>query len=635
MFDFVYQNKRIVQVILALLIIPFAFVGVDYVFRQGDSSVDVARIGREKITQQEFDDAIRQQQDQMRRMFGRNPDPGMFDNPEVRFSVVENLISERLLRRKSKDLHFVVSDEQLRNFLEEIPSLQEDGKFSQTLYERLIANQNMSVPQFEQRLRQDLSLQPIREVYLNGGFVSDTNTARYIQLSEQQREVVVATVDSAPFLTQVQIDDALLKNHYDANQNAFQMPEQVRIEYVMLSPELVNNRVMLDAQAVRKFYDEHIKDYSQPEQRQASHILIEVKSDASEDSKAAAKKKAEEVFQSAKKTPNRFAELAKQYSQDPGSAQQGGDLGMIGKGMMVKPFEDAVFSMRLNDIVGPIETNFGYHVIKLTGIQAERIKAFDEVKTEIEQEFRRQEGSKLFAELAENLQNRVYEQADSLEPIAKDLQLTLRQSPWITRTQAQAIGRNNQKFVQAVFAPESIQNKRNTEAIEIGNNALIAARVLEHKPTATRPFEEVKEEIRRQLQRKTASELAVKLGQEKLALLTTGKENEAKLNWGKTQLLKRQQRLPGFNETAVQQIFRVPENKLPAYIGVNNDAGGFSIYKVTQVLPVKTDDENKLKTARGTLGQQKAQELFNAYVANLKKQAEVKINEKNVEKKER
>ncbi len=327
------------------------------------------------------------------------------------------------------------------------------------------------------------------------------------------------------FRKDAKVDDAAVKAYYDANQSAFRTPEEVKIEYVALTPDALDSQVSIDPAEVRKQYDQNVKQYAKGEERQASHILIAVKPDAKDDEKAAAKKKAEDLAAQARRTPARFAELAKENSQDPGSAAQGGDLGFFARdGSMVKPFEDAVFSGKEGDIIGPVQTDFGFHVIKVTGVKPATTQSFDEVKAQIEQDLKRQQAMRKFVDAASQFENLVYEQAESLQPVAKALNLKVQTSEWLTRAQVQTLGQNNPKFVQAVFSPDSLQAKRNTDAIEVAPNTMMAARVVDYKPAAPRAFDEVKADIRRQLEHNASSELAQKAGREKLALLQQGKD---------------------------------------------------------------------------------------------------------------
>ncbi|MGZ8254386.1 MAG: peptidylprolyl isomerase, partial [Burkholderiaceae bacterium] len=375
-------------------------------------------------------------------------------------------------------------------------------------------------------------------------------------------------------------------------------------------------------------------NYTKAEERSASHILVAVKPDAKDEDRAAARKKAEGLARDARASPAKFADLAKANSEDPGSAGQGGDLGAFARGSMTKPFEDAVFAAKAGDIVGPVETEFGYHVIRVTKVDPSRTRSFDEVKGELEQQVRQNKAQARFAQAADQLQNLVYEQAESLAPVEKALEVKVNATPFVSRAQVQQLALGNSKFVQSLFAPESIQGKRNTEAIEVGPNALMAGRIVEYKPAAPRPFDDVKDEILRQLLARGASELAHKAGREKLALLEQGKsEKEAGVAFGKTVSLQRGQPQPGFTPDAVSRVFQADPVKLPKFIGATNERGGFSIYKLVAVTTPPAGDAKRLEAANARLGEQLGRELVNAYVASLKSRAEVKINQQALEKK--
>ena len=634
MFDLVTKHKRIAQFILALLVIPFAFVGVDYYFRRDATTAPIATVGGSEVTRAEFDELVRQQQDRMRQTMGRAFDPALFDNPEVRYSLVEQLVSQRLLQRQAQEQRFRVTDADLARAIGEIDAFRVDGKFSPERYRQLLAAQNMTPAMFEQRLREELILAPLSEPLASGNIVAKSSAERFVALLEQQREVAAATVDAEPYAKDVKVDDAAVKAFYDQNQAAFQTPEQAKIEYVMLTLPALSAKVTVDPADVRKQYDDNIKSYSKAEERGASHILVAVKPGASDADKAAAKDKAERLAKEVRASPARFAELAKANSDDPGSAAQGGDLGTFARGSMVKAFEDAVFAAKSGDIVGPVETEFGYHVIRVTGIDAGRTRSFDEVKAEIEQELKRNRAQAQYAQSADQLQNIVYEQADSLAPAAKALGVEVVQTPLVTRSQVQQLALGNAKFVQALFAPESIQGKRNTDAIEVGPNALMSGRIVEYKAAAPRPFDEVKDEIRRQLVVRGASEMAQKAGREKLALLEQGKsDKESGVTFGKPIALQRSQAQPGLSPDAVNRIFQANATKLPAYVGAANDRGGFSIYKVLGVTTPPAGDAAKAELAGTRISEQLGRELVNAYLASLKAKAEVKIDQAALEKK--
>ncbi|HWZ74246.1 MAG TPA: SurA N-terminal domain-containing protein [Casimicrobiaceae bacterium] len=632
MYDLIYRKKRLVQVILGLITLPFAFFGVDYYFRGGGSASEIARVGGDTISQADFANAIRDQQDRMRQSLGKDYDPSVFNNPEVRYSMLEQLVGQRVLDQEVRRSNLRVSDAQLAQFIGELPPFQEDGKFSRSRYEQLLTAQGMTPLAFEQRVRQELTLAPLQEPIANGNITAVSNVERYLGLLDQQRQVAVATVSGDAYLKDVKIDDAAVKAFYDANQGVFQVPDEVKIEYLVLTPQSLIGQITVDPAEVKKQYDDNVKQYTKAEERQASHILVAVKPDATDADKAAAKQKAEALAATARKTPAKFAELAKQNSQDPGSAGQGGDLGSFARdGSMVKPFEDAVFSGKQGDIVGPVQTDFGWHIIRITGVTPGKTQSFDEAKPQIEQDLKQSKATRKFVEAADQFQNLVYEQADSLQAAAKGLNLEVKTTPMLTRAQVQALAQNSAKFVQAVFSPESLQAKRNTEALEVAPNTLMAGRVIDYKPATTRPFDDVKVEIRRQLEQNAASELAQKTGKEKLALLEQGKD--AGMSFGNPVTLTRNQAQPGFLPDALIKIFQANASKLPAYVGALAERGSFSIYKVIQVVTPPAPDPDRLKAFNNRIGDQVGHELFNAYLASLKSKADVKINQANLEKK--
>ncbi|MEP7183744.1 MAG: SurA N-terminal domain-containing protein [Betaproteobacteria bacterium] len=634
MFDIVSKHKTLVQIVLALITLPFMFFGAYDYFRAGDPAAEVATIGSDKVSRAEFEAAMREQQDRMRQTLGRNFDPTMFDSPEVKYAVLENVVNQRLLEGKAKQQAFRVSDAQLQQFIAEMPAFQDNGRFSPDRYRQALANQNMTSAIFEDRLRRELTLSPLQESLELGNIVARASGERYLALLEQRREVAIATVDAEPLAKDVKVDDAQAKTYYEANPDAFRTPEQAQFEYLLLTQEALAGNSVVDAADVRKQYAENAKAWTRPEERSAAHILIAVKPDAPDDQKAAAKKKAEEIAAQVKANPAKFAELAKQVSQDPGSAQQGGDLGSNPRGTMVKPFDDAMFAMKPGEIAGPVQTDFGWHVIKLNAIAPAATRPFDEVKGQIESDLRRQRAAQKFADAADKLQNLVYEQADSLAGAAKELGLPVQKSPLATRSEAQEIARGNAKFVAALFAPESVQAKRNTEAIEIGPGALIAGRIVEYKPAAPRPFDEVKDEIHRQLVAKGASEVAQKVGREKLALLEQGKSaKDAGVTFGRTVAVGRNQAQPGFPPDALTRIFRVDPAKVPQYIGAGNERGGYSIFKVEKVVSPAEPDAARVAASSSRVGAQIGREIYMAYVGTLKAKADVKINQLALEKK--
>jgi peptidyl-prolyl cis-trans isomerase D len=625
------QNK-FAKVILALITLPFALWGVDSYMRNIGPTDGVATVVGQKITPQEFNRAIKENLDQVRARLGNSVDASIADSPEFRQSVLEGLINQRVLVAAVTRSGMAISDKQLAERIAEIPAFQDDGKFSKTRYETVLKYQGMNPLGFEARLRQDLMLQSYQQAVTGTPVISRASVDALIRASEQTREVSVVNFIPDQFVSQVKIGDAAINSYYDAHKKEFTNPDQAKLEYVVLSIDELAAQMAASEEEVKKYYEEHASRYQQPEERQASHVLISVAAKASEAEKKSALAKAEDVLKQAKGDPSKFAALAEKYSQDPGSSVKGGDLGFFAKGMMVKPFEEAAFQMKKDEIRGPVQSEFGYHIIKLTGIKPGKAKAIDEVRGEITTEIKKQKAGKKFAEIAEPFSNMVYEQSASLKPAADAYKLSIKQSAWITRKGGQTPELNNEKLLQAVFGEEVLKNKRNTEAVEVAPNTLVAARVLESKPSALRPLAEVSAEITAKLTREEANKLAVKQGKGQLEQINKGTP-PADLKWPNPQQVSRQQ--PGMlTPTGLEAAFKTTAKTLPAYVGVENPQGGYSIIRISKVTDGVPTDEAKKQQYTERLKALAAQSEFNALVASLREGADVRVQKDLLEKKE-
>lgn len=620
MFDFVQEKKRFVQIVLLLIILPFAFWGIDS-YRRSGGGEPLATVNGEKISQQEFDNALRQQQDRMRESMGGKFDQAVLDQPEVKNSVLENLVSQRLLMSQARAAGLMVSDEQLAQVITGIESFQKDGKFDKQRYATALGKQNMSPLVFEAHVRQELGMRQMIDAYTQNGYASNAIADSLIRLNEQQRVVSMTEVALEPFLKQVTVDEAAVKNYYEKNSIEFHAPEQSRVEYVTFSAEALQSQVVVDDAEIKKYYDEHQPEFGTQEQRQAAHILILVAAQAPEADKQAAKAKAEQILQRVNKSPAKFAELAKQHSQDPGSAANGGDLGLFGRGMMVKPFEDAVFQLKPGEISGLVQSEFGFHIIKLLAVKPARILALDEAKSTIAQKLKLQKANDKFAEMAEKFSNTVYEQNDTLKPAAELVKMPVRQSGWLNKGQAETPPWTD-KALQAVFAKEVVKDKRNSAAVEVAPNTLLAARMLEYKPASTRPLAEVSDAIRQKLMRQQAHELVLKQGKDMLAQLQHG-EN-LKLEWKPAQTITRAQHAGQSNEL-VRQVFQADAAKLPAYVGAENAQGSYTLVRVDAVKETAAIDDAKRASYLQQLRQLTGDELSRAYLADARKNAKISI----------
>ncbi|PIV75629.1 MAG: peptidylprolyl isomerase, partial [Rhodocyclales bacterium CG17_big_fil_post_rev_8_21_14_2_50_68_7] len=415
MFDSIRSSKRVVQIILALIILPFAFWGVESYVGFIGGGTDVAKVGSTKIGAVDFSRTLREQQDRLRAALGKEFSPAMLDRPEARRAVLETMINQRLLLLQAFDSHLRVSDEELRAYIASIPQLQADGQFSRARYEELLRAQGMTEAGFEQSLRQDLLVQQILAALAEGGFATRSEVARWLALEAETREVSEALFKPERFASRVEPTEEALRKYYEANRKSFETPEEVRAEYVVLSAASVAAQVNVPEEEAKAWYDGQKDRYTQPEQRRASHILIAAAKDAPAAEIEKARAAAEEILKQVRARPDAFASLARSRSQDQGSAASGGDLGFFARGAMVKPFEDAVFSLKEGETSGLVQSDFGFHIIRLTGIQGGGGKKFEEVREDILRELRQQAAGRQMAQLAENFSNIVYEQADSLK----------------------------------------------------------------------------------------------------------------------------------------------------------------------------------------------------------------------------
>ena len=621
MFDFVHENKKMVQIVLALIILPFAFWGVDSYTSSGNKSDDAGMVNGERITQQELGVALRQQQDRLRQQLGEKFDAAMLDSPEMKLAVMENLVVQKLMLERAKNVRLTVTDEQVARVIAGIEAFQDGGKFDKKRYEAVLANQGMSPLAFEARLRNDLLWQQMQDAYLQNGYASNSATENVIRLNEQQRVVSVSPVSFQSFMAQAKVDDEAQKKYYNQNMQEFQVKEQAKVEYVIFTLDDLMTKTDVSNEDVRKYYDEHKSEFGTPEERRAAHILISIPPNASQAAQDTAKQKSEQLLQQVRKSPAKFAELAKLNSQDPGSAANGGDLGFIGRGMMVKPFEDAVFALKPDEISGLVQSEFGYHIIRLIAVKPSKVLPFEEARESIVNKLRRQKATDMFAENAEKFSNTVYEQSDTLKPAADLVGKKVEQSGWLLNGVDAGVPWTA-KMLQAIFNDEVVKNKRNTAAIEVAPNTLVAARVLEYKPVAVRPFADVQGAIQKKLLRQHALELAAGQGKEMLAQLQGG--SNPKISWGPVQTITRAQH-GAMDAGLVKKIFQANSASLPQYVGVEVEQQGYVLARIEAVKDGDAAGEEKRLRYAQQLRQLTGEEMFRAYLSDTRKNADIKI----------
>jgi peptidyl-prolyl cis-trans isomerase D len=610
----------IAKVILVLIIVPFALWGVDS-YIQGGSEPPVAKVGDDEISQREFFRALQRQRDAEQEQNNTKVD---IENKDFRTSVLDQLVDLRLIAGAAVSNGMTVPSGQLDEVIKSAPIFQENGQFSEQRFQAWLNDQGMGQNELARLIERESLAQQLQVGYGQGAVYSAASADRLSALMAQQREISEAVFFANDYLSSVTIDDRAVEAEYSANKGDYATPAMVRVEYLTLSAESMRAGVKIDEAAARQHYEASKARYQEPEQRRASHILIKTEAGAD---KAAAKSKAEKLLAQVKADPAKFAELAKQNSDDPGSAVNGGDLGSFVRETMVKPFGDAVFSMKTGAISDLVESEFGFHIIRLDGVTPGTLMSFEAVQQDIMLELSQQEAERKFADAAERFSNIVYEQPDSLVPAVKEFALTAQQSGWISRQQAEPAMLATPALMDALFSPEAIAKRQNTEAVEVSPGVLVSARVLEHKPAGTRPLAEVAANIRAKLALRAAQAKAIEAGQAALKASNAG-QNVA--GFGAPRLVSRMQPQDVPPE-GIKAVLKANAAKLPVTVGVET-RDGYRLYRITRVVEAAAD-ENRRKMIQRDLTRLTAQEELRAYLAYVKVKMGVKINNAILEKK--
>jgi len=621
-----FAANRIVRWLFILfLVVPFGLFGIDAYINRVSSGEAFASVGPARITNQEFDQAVKRQADIYRQQFRGQFDQSIMDNPEIRRGVLDQLVGEKLVAIGADRAGLRIPDKALAERIAAEPFFQDNGRFSKDRYELIAKQQGLTPPGLDERLRQDYKSQQFRSAIVDTAFVPKATLDGFIRMAQQSREVSVVSFTPDQYMSKVKVTPEQVKAYYDGHPAEYTTPERVRVEFVELSVDSLAARTQVPAEEVKKAYEDGMQrnQWGKPEERRASHVLITVAPDAKDDVKAAAKAKAQAIAERVRKAPKTFAEVAKKESQDPGSAAQGGDLGFFPKGQMVKAFEEAAFEAKKGEIVGPVQSEFGWHVIMVTDIHPAQVKSLADATPEIEATLRKSVASRQFAESAENFSNLVYEQSSSLKPAADALKTAVQQGPWLTKGQpAQLRLLNNPKLLGEIFSDDAIKSKRNTTAVEVAPGILVAAHVVEHKPAELQPLDAVKAEIEKKLARQEAVKLARAEGEAKLKDLQAGKD--AGVKWPAPLAVNRQ-KPGGLPPTVLEKAFRADSKKLPAIVGVDNGPSGYSLVQVTKVVEPEKIDEAQRAQLSGGLRDAVASADFEATLGSLRDRVGVSI----------
>ena len=593
MFDFVRKHTKIMQFLLFLLIFPsFVLFGLEGYSRMREKGTVVATVNGVDILQSELDNAHKIQIDRMRASMP-NLDAKLLDSSIAKQATLDRLVRERLLQVAAQKMHLSVSDQRLANELQQNPSIaglrRPDGSLDLESYRQLLGTQGFTPESFEAQVRADLSS---RQVMAGLGITSFATPALAdvtLNAFYEKRQIQLAKFAPSDFTSQIKPTDEELESYYKANGEKFKSLERADVDYVILDLASIQKTITVPEADLKTFYEQNLARLANLEERRASHILINSDKAAPTAERDKARAKAQEILATLKQSPDKFAELAKKFSQDTGSASKGGDLDFFARGAMVKPFEEAAFALKKGDTSDVVESEFGFHIIRVTDIRQPKQKTFEESRASLEVDAKRQIAQRKFAEAAEQFTNLVYEQSDSLQPAAEKLKLEIQHAKGVGTLPvpaASGTAMNNPKFLAAIFSADSIDKKRNTEAIELAPNVLASARIINYEPARILPLADVKDKVREQVVAQKALDLAKKEGQNNL---TQWKAAPDKAKLTNSVVVSREQKQQ-LSDAVVEAALRANTQVLPAWVGVDLGGSGYAVVKVEKILPRETVD---------------------------------------------
>lgn len=619
--------------LVGAVVVTLTATGV-YSYVSGPPSSEVAEVGGVPITRDAVERAYLQQRQQLEQMFGGQLDPNLFDDRQMRRDALQGLIDEALLQQYVSEQGYRLSDAALANLIRSQPYFQDNGQFSPEQYRVMLRNAGFTPESYEARLRVEQTLAQVQAGLYDSAFVTEPELQRLLQLRRQERELAFLMVPAAAFEKDIQVSDDEVRAYYQDNTQLFQQPEQVQLAYVELTPDALTEQIEISEDELRARYEE-LKStrYTTGGQRQVRHILLTLPQDASEQQVAEARQRLEEMRAQIQSRQASFEALAKQNSQDPGSAEQGGDLGWVERGQMVPAFEQAAFSLEQGEISEPVRSEFGLHLIQATEVRPEQVRPFAEVQDELRREMVAERAGRQLAEQANRLANLTYEHPDELETAAKALGLKVQQSDWISRAGSdEGIGAQPQ-VIQAAFSDEVLRARRNSQVLELGDHHYAVVRVVEHQPAQARPFEEVSDQAREQLVQQRAAAAAQELG---AALQEKAEAGEplAKLAQGDKARLEQ----PGFVGRNAEQVpvpvlrkaFQLPKpEEGEASIGsVRLADGSYAVLAVTRVREAAgSEDEAQTERLAQELRAVNGEQALRSLIEMLRQEGKVKIYE--------
>lgn len=611
----------IIWIIFGLLILTFALWGVQSYLGINEQPA-VAVVDDIKITQNQYQRALQDQRQRFQSMLGSRYDPKLFDTPAVRRNIAEQLVSEAVVNEFMINSGMRIGDRQVGEYIISIPQFQKDGKFSEALFQTYLRSQGQSQDLFLSRLGNDMMHTQLSQGIAGSGIRTKLEADSEARLLGQKRDIGYMVFDYNTYLKGVKVADKEVEEYYQANPQQFMTNEQVAVEYINLSVKKLADQIHVTDKEVRDYFEQNKAQYVAPEQRRASHILIQVPKNADAKTEKSAHAKAEDILKKIR-SGAAFSSMAKKYSQDVGSAKQGGDLGYFVPGTMTKSFDDKVFSMKKGQVSDLVKTEFGYHIIKLTDIKREE-KSFKQVKSQVTEEYKKREAEKQYYDLSEKLANIAYESPDSVQAAADETGLKVETSGLFDRKTAKGV-LANPKLLEQIFNPDVI-NAQENEVVELDPEHMAIVRVKDHIPAKVKALEKVSKNIVSLLKADKAKQEAKQLADKALAEIQNGKSAarvaaSSGLKWHAKKMLARHDTAKT-NAAILNKAFTLPKSEKPV-AGIATQANGnVAIVVVDKVVEGDTKDADKLQ-ANKRARQQDGQLAYNQFVEFLKDQADI------------
>lgn len=626
------RNSKILKfVFIGIITVPFALFGVGSYFTAAVDT-DAATVNGEEISVQQFQNALLQQQDRMRQMFGGKVPNGLLENPQMREGALEQLVQQQLMVQRVRDQNYTVSDSELAKAIREREEFKVNGVFDQARYEQILTANRVSSQVFEESTRRDQGLVQLFNAVTSSAFILPLEAEFASDLKDQEREIVFAEFDVSGLSENIDINEDEIAAHYADNESSYMRPEQFRVDFIELDSQSLGELAEVDDEAIRAEYDSRIDEFATPEQRDASHILLELDEDADQELVDSVMARAADIKAQIEAGAN-FGDLAKEHSSDVGSAENGGSLGFFARGAMVEPFENAAFSLAVDEISDAVRSSFGVHIIKLNAIKESQAKPFEEVQDLLKSELVQQQVSSIFFEKQDVLATESFENSGSLDPAASALGIEVKQSDWISSESLQGIGQYPQ-VLAAIQSDEVLNGGLNSSVLEVGENHALVLRLSDSKPQELKPLEEVKEAIVSQLRRTKGQELA---GTGADALLSAAEAGEAFAEAAAAQGVEvaeaswTKRENPEVDRLVLSEAFalaRAAEGKT-TWTRVSNSKGNPVVVGVKGVRAPSKTEEPELADVSAI--QQQGNAAFQALQAGMREVAEVVINTKAID----